>query len=156
MSRWQDYAGLGDHRYAARDRERFPGLEPDAERMRFRDSYAEEWDEDEAAESGRVLLDGIPARWRVCDTCNGRGKHANPDIDAHGLTSEDFDEDPDFADDYFRGAYDVPCYGCGGRTTVLVPDGDSMTQAQRDELRRRLQEEAAHYAEVLAERRMGA
>ena len=54
----------------------------------------------------------------VCPTCEGKGSHVNPSIDAHGLSSEDFAEDPDFAEDYFSGAYDVPCAECGGQRVV--------------------------------------
>ena len=62
--------------------------------------------------------------WEVCGTCEGRGKHVNPSIDAHGLTREDFDEDPDFAESYFRGDYDMPCNECHGRRVVPVPTSE--------------------------------
>lgn len=64
----------------------------------------------------------LPWKWAVCPICNGNGKHVNPSIDAGGLTREDFDDDPDFRDDYLAGAYDVPCNHCGGRTTVPAVD----------------------------------
>lgn len=54
----------------------------------------------------------------VCPVCGGRGSTVNPNIDAHGLTREDFDEDPDFADDYRSGAYDVQCRACLGERVV--------------------------------------
>lgn len=57
----------------------------------------------------------LPAHYQVCDVCEGTGKHCNPSIDSHGLTYEDFDEDPDFAESYFSGRYDVTCYQCKGR-----------------------------------------
>jgi hypothetical protein len=60
----------------------------------------------------------LPHKWVVCPLCEGRGKHANPSIDCCGLTAEDFDTDPDFAEAYMSGAYDVECRHCGGRTTV--------------------------------------
>jgi hypothetical protein len=44
----------------------------------------------------------------------GEGTCVNPNIDANGLTAEDFAEDPDFAEDYFGGVYDVRCAACGG------------------------------------------
>lgn len=53
-------------------------------------------------------------KWIICPGCRGEGTCVNPNIDAHGLTREDFDEDPDFADDYFSGRYDVSCGACGG------------------------------------------
>lgn len=63
----------------------------------------------------------VRVRFEVCPLCDGRGKHVNPSIDAHGLTRDDFDEDPDFAEDYFRGNYDIRCNLCGGEKVVPVP-----------------------------------
>jgi hypothetical protein len=42
----------------------------------------------------------------------------NPSIDGNGLTSADFDEDPDFREAYFSGAYDVPCPWCHGQRVM--------------------------------------
>jgi hypothetical protein len=61
---------------------------------------------------------GIPFNWVVCDLCEGNGKVVNPSIDASGLSAEDFRDDPDFADDYRSGVYDIQCPQCRGRTTV--------------------------------------
>jgi hypothetical protein len=62
----------------------------------------------------------VRIEWEVCPTCDGRGSHVNPSIDAHGLTAEDFDADPDFAQDYLSGKYDVACAECGGERVVPV------------------------------------
>lgn len=61
----------------------------------------------------------------VCPTCEGRGSHVNPSIDSQGLSAEDFDEDPDFREDYFSGAYDVPCAECRGNRVVPQCADDS-------------------------------
>lgn len=101
----------------------------------------------------------VPGRYVVCGTCSGRGRHVNPSIDSHGITADEFDEDPGFRDDYFAGTYDVACYDCAGRTTVLVPDEDRMTDEQKAlvELRDRQEVDAARDdAEAAFERRMGA
>lgn len=50
----------------------------------------------------------------VCPACNGKGTHVNPSIDCHGITSDEFDDDPGFFDDYMNGTFDVVCYGCAG------------------------------------------
>lgn len=63
-----------------------------------------------------------PFKWVVCDLCDGRGTVVNPAIDADGLTAEDFADDPDFADDYRSGVYDIQCPRCGGRTTIPEPE----------------------------------
>lgn len=57
-------------------------------------------------------------KFEVCDTCSGSGKTVNPSIDAGGLSQEDFDEDPDFAESYFSGNYDIVCAGCKGEKVV--------------------------------------
>lgn len=98
----------------------------------------------------------IPARYEVCDVCNGKGTHVNPSIDSHGLSREDFDEDPDFAESYFRGDYDVPCKECHGRRVVPVMDElrtDSKTQKRVNEWIEDLHE---YERTCAAERRMGA
>jgi hypothetical protein len=70
----------------------------------------------------------------VCGTCNGRGKHVNSSIDAHGITPEEFAEDPDFRQSYFRGDYDVPCNECGGQRVVPEPDERRLTAEAREAL----------------------
>jgi hypothetical protein len=56
----------------------------------------------------------------VCPTCDGRGHHVNPSIDCDGISADDFRRDPEFADEYRSGAYDVRCYGCNGNRVVPV------------------------------------
>lgn len=69
----------------------------------------------------------LPTRWVVCPVCAGKGSHVNPAIDGHGLTAEDFDQDPDFAEDYAAGVYDQTCNKCLGRTTVRAVDLDRLS-----------------------------
>jgi hypothetical protein len=101
----------------------------------------------------------LPSKFEVCPLCAGRGKHVNPAIDAGGLTREDFDEDPDFAEDYFAGAYDVPCYECKGQRVVPVPDEALMFDDEKETYAVFLQQEKdEHDYQRLcaAERAMGA
>ena len=63
-----------------------------------------------------------PYNWEVCDLCEGKGTVVNPNIDCCGITSEQFAEDPDFAESYWAGDYDIQCPQCRGRTTVPVAD----------------------------------
>lgn len=90
--------------------------------------------------------------WDVCPTCAGSGSHVNPSIDSHGLTAEDFHDDPDFAGDYIRGHYDVQCYNCHGRRVVPQISNPDVTKA----IEKWQYYEAQSRAEYLAERRMGA
>lgn len=73
----------------------------------------------------------IPARYIVCERCNGAGKHVNPSVDGHGLTSEDFAEDPDFEEAYFSGVYDVQCEDCKGERVIKDADEARMTKGER-------------------------
>lgn len=57
-------------------------------------------------------------KWILCPVCEGDGKTVNPDIDSNGLTAEDFREDPDFAENYWSGMYDITCRGCNGHRVV--------------------------------------
>lgn len=56
-------------------------------------------------------------KWIVCPVCQGEGKVVNPNIDAQGLTAEDF-RDEEFRRDYMRGLYDEVCRGCSGVRVV--------------------------------------
>lgn len=78
----------------------------------------------------------LPVKFAVCELCEGKGKHVNPSVDAHGLGREDFDSDPDFAGDYFNGAYDVTCYRCDGLRLEPVVDSDRLSTQGRADWRR--------------------
>jgi hypothetical protein len=105
-------------------------------------------------ENGEGELVEIPAVYEVCGTCDGKGSHVNPSIDSHGLSREDFDEDPDFAEDYFTGRYDVPCAEChGSRVSPTVSDrATPQEKALADELIDGLH---AYAVQCDYERRMG-
>ena len=96
--------------------------------------------------------DEVQFSWDVCPTCGGKGSHVNPSIDSHGLTAEDFYDDPDFAEDYIRGHYDVACYNCGGRRVVPSISNPKIIKA----IEEWSYYEAQSRSEYLAERRMGA
>jgi len=60
----------------------------------------------------------LPSKRIVCPRCKGEGTHVNPNVDGHGISSEDFDADPDFRENYFNGVYDVSCEECKGNKVV--------------------------------------
>tara|TARA_R110000803_G_scaffold23018_2_gene56704 strand:- start:199 stop:618 length:420 start_codon:yes stop_codon:yes gene_type:complete len=97
----------------------------------------------------------LPVRWEVCDVCEGEGKHVNPAIDCGGLSAHHF-EDPDFAEDYKRGAYDVPCNCCGGKRVVEAVNWEALSDGQRKAYEDQLEDEYNSRQENLAELRMGA
>lgn len=109
-------------------------------------------------EEGYVTL-SFPCRFVVCDTCGGKGSHVNPSIDAHGITQEEFDEDPEFRENYFSGAYDVPCYECHGKRVVPEIDEESLTVDQRQDYECVVRKERQRHwldAAVRSERMRGA
>ena len=111
--------------------------------------------EDYSAEPPEVDGVALPTKMEVCPACRGKGTHVNPSIDSNGISAEAFAEDPDFAEDYFSGVYDVVCYVCHGRNVVPVVDEDACDP----ELLAAYNEQQEAYwdyrAEVAAERRMG-
>ncbi|MEC8474654.1 MAG: hypothetical protein VXZ38_08395 [Planctomycetota bacterium] len=114
-----------------------------------------DWDEDD---NEIVHTIDMPICWEVCDLCNGKGSHVNPSIDCNGLSREDFHEDPDFAEAYWRGDYDQVCNCCGGRTTVPVVNDGCLNDDQKKHLQRiweQAREEAEYQRECAWERRMG-
>ena len=68
----------------------------------------------------------------LCPVCSGHGTTVNPDIDSHGLSAEDFREDPDFAEDYFSGTYDIQCQACLGKRVVTAQRLEELEQAAED------------------------
>ena len=73
----------------------------------------------------------LPVRFEVCARCEGRGKHVNPAVDGHGISQEEFEQDPDFEENYFAGVYDVTCEECDGLRVIEVVDVSNLTKAQK-------------------------
>ncbi len=96
----------------------------------------------------------VPAKFEVCDRCEGRGKHTNPSIDGNGIPAEDFHEDPDFMEDYLSGVYDVACYECKGQRVVKVPDYSRMDPGLEKCVKRAEQQAAEYRRELAHEARM--
>lgn len=103
-------------------------------------------------------LDGekLPSKFELCPVCSGRGTHVNPSIDCDGLTCDDFNEDPDFAEAYMGGMYDVTCYGCEGKRVIEVVDESRMDAATLQQYRVQEREEAEFRALRRAELARGA
>lgn len=96
----------------------------------------------------------VPGKYEVCDRCRGENKHTKPGIDDHGLSFEDFAEDPDFEEDYFAGVYDVVCERCKGLRVVVIPDLDRCTEEQRRKVEAHLDEKADIRHERVWEQRL--
>jgi len=99
----------------------------------------------------------FPTNYDVCPLCNGTGKVVNPSIDCGGLTAEDFAEDPEFAEAYWRGDYDKTCPTCGGKRVTIGMANFKITHPKVAKLIEEWEkEEAISAAESAAELRMGA
>jgi hypothetical protein len=99
----------------------------------------------------------LPAKYAICDRCQGRGHHGNPAFD--GTTTEwwlDGDPDGDDLKAYMNGEYDVPCEKRCENGKILVPDEKRCTKEQLAEYEEYLQEESEYRAVVAQELRMGA
>jgi len=92
-------------------------------------------------------------KWIVCPVCEGEGKTVNPAIDCNGLTSEDFAEDPDFAEDYRSGVYDITCRACNGQRVVTKERIRELDQNAED--RRLAAAEDGNYEGGWQDRRWG-
>lgn len=101
-------------------------------------------------------VSAYPTTWAICDVCRGEGTTVNSSIDAGGLSAEDFYDDPDFAEDYMSGTYDVSCGHCGGSGKVQVIDRSRMSAEQLEEHDEMLRDEAESRAIERAEMMMGA
>lgn len=128
-------------------------------RVRAKNRWYEDLDETRMVASTRYhnddgdeIVQEVPIRFDVCPTCNGKGKHVNPSIDSGGISQDQFDEDPDFAEGYHSGDYDVTCYGCDGKRVVAICLDEAVKKAL-DQVAATI---AAHDAYVAAERAMGA
>ena len=103
----------------------------------------------------------VHGKFEVCGRCNGKGRHPNPSIDGNGISMEEFSQDPDFAEAYFSGAYDVTCEHCQGQRVMPDPDYDAIDRDpvlkpifdQMEDMQASIDEMNAIYE---AERRMGA
>ena len=110
---YEEYMNIEDRNYYGDPRVRALNEEPWY--VRFDEKTMTAWVSDDNEEYS------VKCRYDVCDVCNGKGMHVNPSIDCNGLTREDLAEDPDFAENYFGGMFDVVCYGCKGHRVIPVP-----------------------------------
>lgn len=109
----------------------------------------------ETTMTGLLWGEGPPIKchWEMCDLCEGKGTHVSPSVDSHGISAEEFYDDPDFAESYFSGVYDVPCAECGGRRVMWVPNTNDPNIKEYEEA---VQSHYDYLGEMEAERRMGA
>ena len=96
----------------------------------------------------------LPLKKEVCPVCEGHGTHVNPAIDSHGISSEEFWDDPDFEEGYFSGRYDVRCNRCQGLRVVDTIDFENCPPGTEDLWNEYQNDVYEHRAEMAAEMRM--
>ena len=72
----------------------------------------------------------VPGKRMLCEECDGTGRVLCDGLRGHAFSSEELFEDPDFAEGYFGGDYDVKCDECHGEKVVVGPDEERMTKRQ--------------------------
>lgn len=115
----------------------------------------------------KILLDDgceieyeFPAHYEVCGRCEGKGVH-DPEAFC-GYVNEMMAEDPDFAEQYFGGVYDVQCSVCRGLRVVLTINQEEIETMGGEDAEMLRQYEEYQFqidcmkAERMAELRMGA
>jgi len=114
------------------DQRRGPFLTDDMEKVEGKMKVRLTW--------GEEVMGTVSFEYAVCPTCRGTSTVVDPSVDEHGIDPARFGRDPEFAEDYFGGAYDEPCPQCGGENVVpeLTPSGEEEEVAQ--EFRRRYRE----------------
>lgn len=107
---------------------------------------------DEAQEFEPVEL---PAKYEVCDSCNGNGTQCA----LGAMTGDEYrelcDGDPDFPEDYKRGVYSTQCACCKGLRVVAVVDEDRIDKAMQARLDAHYREQAEDAAERADQLRYG-
>lgn len=95
----------------------------------------------------------VPFKWIICSSRDGHGKSTRY---LGAFSAEQMREDPDFAEDYFSGAYDRACDDCAGSGKEKVADLSKMNKADREawhaQCRDIAEMHAIHRAETAAER----
>ena len=108
------------------------------------DLLASCWDDNRG-----VFVVHVPITIHVCDQCCGTGTMVDPSIDCNGISSDDFDADPQFREDYFAGMFDMKCSQCNGLRVEGHPEWNPTNP-----LHEALRDYATDMAELEQERRI--
>lgn len=100
----------------------------------------------------------FPAKFCLCELCEGKGKHVNPAIDCNGLTQDDFDDDPGFKEEYLSGQYDIDCNMCNGKRVIPYVNEDALNEKQKADykmIKEKLEDDERYRAQCRKEMIMG-
>lgn len=92
----------------------------------------------------------FPAKYEICDRCKGKGTHVNPNIDGHGITASEWENDWDFEEreNYMNGFYDVQCDNKCDYGKIIVIDYDILS----DDMKKKADEYYKRERDLAAER----
>ena len=98
------------------------------------------------------------SRYELCYQCEGSGTMVNPSIDCKGLSSEDFERDHDFRDNYMSGVYNITCSTCHGKKELRIQEYETENPLYNwcnERLAEHYEFEYEFAREIAAERAMG-
>ena len=97
----------------------------------------------------------LPAKFELCPKCKGKGSHMNPNIDGHGITSDEWERDwsEEEKESYRNGDYDVTCSKCNGEKVIKVVDEKAITPGMKPHYDAYVKQEQEKAAEVRQEKR---
>jgi hypothetical protein len=100
----------------------------------------------------------VPIKFEVCGRCCGQGSHVNPNVDGHGITSSEWEQEwsEDEKESYLSGRYDVTCYECNGRRVCPVVDEDRCPPEIVLKIQEQQEEDYRYDSMARMERMMGA
>ncbi len=107
------------------------------------------WTDDEGCE----IEEQLAAKWEICDTCEGEGKHCQH---LGAITQSEFSQwDQEEINSYFSGGYDKQCDDCKGLGKVLAYDWDAIDPEIVKKIEEQQEEDRRYQRERESERRMG-
>lgn len=91
--------------------------------------------DDREGNSQIVELELIP---EICSRCSGSGKVLSGSLEGAVISQEEFNEDPEFCEQYHSGFYDKICPDCSGTGCILNIDpelnNNDIKEAIKDEI----------------------
>lgn len=119
-------------------------------------------DENDESDTGENAGNGIEYTLRVdfivCPLCRGRGYVVDPAIDCDGISDDYLRENPNFAESYHNGEFNIKCTKCEGKRVVLDLDKvrSLLPKSVRKQLAAAEREDREFLSVQLAELRSGA
>jgi hypothetical protein len=145
---WNEYNSHGDPRTINARYQREFDAGCDMKRMIFTFSIE--------SKEGEEISYVLPLKMEVCPTCDGRGQHIDPSVDAGGYYDDGDDCDEYGENLYFSGYYDMLCQTCHGQNVVPCVNRHMADDEALKVWDKKCEDDEEYEAICRAERRMGA